>query len=174
MKLLDQAKSLMMDRQGPLTRQLLQQPGRFGLGKLPVVNAPDKTTTSVCGFCSTGCSLDIHLKDGRAIGLSPTTRYPVNLGMACPKGWESLTPLGAPDRATNPLLRDNNGRLRPVSWDQALTVFCERFKAIQQEHGKESVAFLSTGQIVMEEMAFLGVLAKFGMGMLHGDGNTRE
>ena len=37
-----------------------------------------------------------------------------------------------------------------------------------------SVAFLSTGQIVTEEMALLGALAKFGMGMVHGDGNTRQ
>src|SRR6185437_1726311 len=34
--------------------------------------------------------------------------------------------------------------------------------------------FLSTGQIATEEMALLGALAKFGMGMLHGDGNTRQ
>ena len=26
----------------------------------------------VCGFCSTGCGLNIHLKDGVAIGLTPT------------------------------------------------------------------------------------------------------
>src|SRR4029450_2755275 len=37
-----------------------------------------------------------------------------------------------------------------------------------------SVAFLSTGQIPTEEMALLGALAKFGMGMVHGDGNTRQ
>ena len=36
------------------------------------------------------------------------------------------------------------------------------------------MAFLSTGQIVTEEMALLGALAKFGMGMVHGDGNTRQ
>ena len=36
------------------------------------------------------------------------------------------------------------------------------------------MAFLSTGQIVTEEMVFLGALAKFGMGMKHGDGNTRQ
>src|SRR5262249_4845400 len=37
-----------------------------------------------------------------------------------------------------------------------------------------SVAYISTGQIVSEEMAFLGALAKFGMGLIHGDGNTRQ
>ncbi len=47
-------------------------------------------------------------------------------------------------------------------------------KEIQSRHGPHSVAFLSTGQIVTEEMALLGALAKFGMGMLHGDGNTRQ
>src|SRR5262249_28420434 len=52
--------------------------------------------------------------------------------------------------------------------------FTARFGAIQARHGKAAVAFLSTGQIVTEEMAFLGALAKFGMGMLHGDGNTRQ
>src|SRR2546427_4566204 len=41
-------------------------------------------------------------------------------------------------------------------------------------HGPESVAFLSTGQICTEEMAFLGALWKFGMGALHGDSNTRQ
>src|SRR5688572_14584434 len=43
-----------------------------------------------------------------------------------------------------------------------------------QRHGPESCAFLSTGQIMCEEMAFLGMLAKAGMGMVHGDGNTRQ
>jgi assimilatory nitrate reductase catalytic subunit len=36
------------------------------------------------------------------------------------------------------------------------------------------VAFLSTGQIATEEMALLGAVAKFGLGMIHGDGNTRQ
>ncbi len=95
--------------------------------------------------------------------------------MACPKGWEAL------DRAR---MRPTARRRRCCATRQggcgrsigttALTVFCERFKAIQQRHGRESVAFLSTGQIATEEMALLGSLAKFGMGMLHGDGNTRQ
>src|SRR5205085_6136546 len=57
---------------------------------------------------------------------------------------------------------------------QALTTFTQRFRAIQERDGAEAVAFLSTGQIPCEEMALLGALAKFGMGMIHGDGNTRQ
>eukprot|EP00913_Durusdinium_trenchii_P010914 g10243.t1 len=116
----------------------------------------------------------VHLQDGEAVSLTPTDGYPVNLGMACPKGWEALTPLSAPDRATTPLLRSANGNFEPVDWDQAMTTFATRFKQIQNSHGDDAVAFLSTGQIATEEMALLGALAKFGMGMRHGDGNTRQ
>ncbi len=95
--------------------------------------------------------------------------------MACPKGWEALTPLAAPDRATTPLLRNPaTGALEPVDWARALTLFCDRFKEIKARHGVESCAFLSTGQITTEEMAFLGALWKFGLGFIHGDSNTRQ
>jgi assimilatory nitrate reductase catalytic subunit len=159
---------------GHLTRDLLLEPGGFGLGHVPAKSKPDATTKVTCGYCSTGCGLNVHLKDGEAVSLTPATEYPVNLGMACPKGWEALTVLDSPDRATLPLMKDASGKLAPTDWGTALTTFTDRFKEIQQRHGTESVAFLSTGQIPTEEMALLGALTKFGMGILHGDGNTRQ
>ena len=165
---------MLFEREGNLTRELLLAPGRFGLGKLPVAVRPDATTTMACGFCSTGCGLNVHLQQGQAVGITPAAEYPVNLGMACPKGWEALAVLEAPDRATVPLLRNDQGKLEPVDWRAALHTFVARFRAIQAEYGNEAVAFLSTGQIVTEEMALLGALAKVGMGMIHGDGNTRQ
>lgn len=165
---------LLHAEQGPLTRELLRTPGQFGLGQVPARQVPDATTNMVCGYCATGCGLNIHLKDGRAIGLTPTTEYPVNLGMACPKGWEALEVLNAPDRATTPLLRSADGRLEPVNWETALTRMVAEFQRLKAESGPESVAFLSTGQIPMEEMALLGAVFKFGMGFVHCDSNTRQ
>ncbi len=166
--------SRLIQRNGPLTSDLLLTPGPYGLGKVPATCAPDATTAMVCGYCSTGCSLNVHLRAGEAINLTPNSDYPVNLGMACPKGWEALTVLDSPDRATTPLLRNARGKLAPVDWEVAMQSFCERFKSIQSQHGNDAVAFLSTGQIPTEEMALLGSLAKFGMGIRHGDGNTRQ
>jgi assimilatory nitrate reductase catalytic subunit len=163
-----------MSRSAPLTDRLARVTAGFGIGQVPAANAPTATTRLICGYCSTGCSLDVHLRDGAAVGLTPTHDHPVNRGAACPKGWESLTPLAAADRATTPLGRDEHGRLRPIDWSTALDTFCTRMKAVQAEHGPASVAFLSTGQIPTEEMALLGALAKFGMGIVHGDGNTRQ
>ncbi|MCC5808106.1 MAG: nitrate reductase [Opitutales bacterium] len=159
---------------GPLTERLVRAPGEHGLGQVPAALKPDTVVPSVCGFCSTGCSLSVHLKDGEAVNLSANPGYPVNLGMACPKGWEALAPLAAPDRATTPLLRKDDSTLAPVDWDTAMRHFVDRFKTIQREHGPDALAWLGTGQIPTEELAFLGALAKFGMGIRHGDGNTRQ
>lgn len=160
---------------GPLTRDLVQEPGSFGLGKVPSRLKPTSTTTSICGYCATGCQLKLHLDDqGNAINLTPQARYPVNLGMACPKGWQALDPLDSPNRATAPLLRDPSGKLIETDWKTALAAFTSNLKNIKEKHGPESVAFLSTGQIPFEEMAFLGCLFKFGMGFIHADANTRQ
>lgn len=166
--------NLLHARQGSMTSELKH--AATDLGNLPKRLAPTSTAHSICGFCSTGCSLKIHLDEtGQAINLTPNKDYPVNLGMACPKGWEALTPLAAPDRVTSPLLRNPaTGKLEPVDWPTALKAFVENFKGIQSRHGAASLSFLSTGQIATEEMALLGALAKFGMGMLHVDSNTRQ
>ena len=166
--------SLLRQWSGPLTNDLVLHPGDFGLGQVPARLKPDATTTVVCGYCSTGCGLTVHLKNGEAINLSADASYPVNLGMACPKGWEALTPLDAPDRGTTPLLRNANGELKPVDWPTAMTEFTSRMKAVQAKHGAHSIAFLGTGQICTEEMALLGCLFKFGMDALHCDSNTRQ
>ena len=170
----DWVRTLLRQHDGALTEQLKRSPGGFDLGQVPTRLKPDATTTMVCGYCSTGCGLDVHLRNGEAINLSASRRYPVNLGMACPKGWEALTPLKASDRATVPLLRNDSGQLAEVRWETALREMVKRFKAIQAQHGKEAVAFLGTGQLPTEELAMLGAVAKFGMGMVHGDGNTRQ
>lgn len=174
MKARDRAAAILRRHDGPLTRELVREPGGFGLGQVPASRVPDRIVTTVCGFCSTGCSLDVHLRDGKPVNLTPSSASPVNLGMACPKGWESLAPLAADDRATAPMIRDARGRLVETDWPTALARFVDGVRTVQDEHGPDSVAFLSTGQIPTEEMALLGTLAKFGLGLTHGDGNTRQ
>lgn len=129
---------------------------------------------TTCGYCSTGCNLSVELTDSGVSKVSARSDYPVNLGKACPKGFQFLGHLGASDRAAIPYIRNAQGELQPVDWDSALQVFTDNFKRIQNQYGREAVAFLNTGQITNEEFAYLGALAKFGMGFIHGDGNTRQ
>lgn len=170
---INKMKNVIRQFHGKLTDNMHLHPSHFGLGKLPSRIQPDAVTSAVCGFCSTGCTLNLHVKNNQAINVTPSNDSVVNFGLACPKGWEALTPLKSTDRGMTPLMRTSEG-LKPCDWDTALKVFCNNFKEVQEKHGKESVAFLSTGQIPFEEMALLGAVAKFGMGVVHGDGNTRQ
>ncbi len=160
---------------GPLTRELVLTPGRFGLGRVPARLQPDATTNLVCGFCSTGCGLNVHLKDGRAVNLTPARGYPVNLGMACPKGWEALAPLRRErprhDAAAARRARASSSR---STGTRRMRAFVGRMRGDSGQPRPGVGRLLGTGQIVTEEMALLGALAKFGMGMVHGDGNTRQ
>ena len=161
-------------RKGWMTEELRREKISPHMPQVPSRLKPDGAITSICGYCSTGCSLKVHLRGDEAVNLSPHNKYPVNMGMACPKGWESLTVLDSPSRGITPLLRNKDGKMKAIDWDQATSTFVERFQAVIDAHGIESVAWLSTGQITSEEMAYIGALAKFGMGWKHGDGNTRQ
>src|SRR5690606_26917647 len=120
------AANLLLAREGRLTSELELTPGGHGLGRVPTRLKPERTSTSVCGFCSTGGGLRVHLRGGEAINLSPDTEYPVNLGMACPKGWEALAPLSASDRGTVPLVKNAKGKLTASTWEEAVTEMVAR------------------------------------------------
>jgi anaerobic selenocysteine-containing dehydrogenase len=97
----------------------------------------------------------------------------IKLGVS-ERGKVSIHRAGRADRATTPLLRTGRGRLEPIDWPTAIRTFVQRVQRIQGRYGAESVAFLGTDQLPSEELALFGALAKFGMGMVHGDGNTRQ
>jgi assimilatory nitrate reductase catalytic subunit len=167
------ASSLFVERNGSLSQELALTPGADGR-QLPERLQPTGSATTICGYCATGCALSVHLRDDGAVNIRPAVDYSVNRGMACPKGWGALAPLSAADRGQRPISRGWRGRPQQVNWDIALREMCARFRDIAERHGPEANAFLSTGQIPTEEMALLGAVAKFGMGMVHGDGNTRQ
>ena len=159
---------------GPLT-QALRRETVSGLGQIPAQLMPSDIVETVCGFCSTGCGLWVHRKGAEPVNVTPARNYPVNLGMACPKGWEVLAPIKAPDRGRVPLFRDRKGGVaNPLGWDEAVEVFVRKAKELKKNFGDESFAFLGTGQMTTEEMALLGTVFKVGMGFVHGDSNTRQ
>lgn len=127
---------------------------------------------STCNYCSIGCNLDFYVEDNEIKKIIPTKGYPVNDGFSCIKGL-NLDKQGTKYAIQKlPLIRNNNGDMEQISWDEAFKTFSNKIKSIQEKYGKESTAYLSTGQITVEEMALLGHIGRIHMGMF-GDGNTR-
>jgi assimilatory nitrate reductase catalytic subunit len=132
---------------------------------------PDRWTPTTCGYCSVGCGIEIGVKAGRAVASRPLASHPVNRGKLCPKGLSEHYIIDAESRAKFPLLK-SNGKLRRVSWEDALGAMVERIGAAQRKYGAESFGVISTGQLVTEEFYTLGKLVQFGFGTSNYDGNT--
>ncbi len=140
-------------------------------GYVSASRVADKWVKTTCGYCSVGCGMLIGVKDGKAVAARGNPDHPVNRGKLCPKGLSEHHILDAPGRATQPLLR-KNGKLEPVSWDEALETMIERIGTIQAKHGFNSLGVVGTGQLLTEEFYTLGKLVQLGFRTPNHDGNT--
>jgi assimilatory nitrate reductase catalytic subunit len=131
----------------------------------------DRWVSTTCGYCSVGCGMELGVRDDRVVSVRGNPNHPVNLGKLCPKGLAEHHMITASSRALYPLLR-RNGKLERVSWNDGLTKFAERIRAVQARYGPESVGVISTGQLVTEEFYALGKLVQLGLGTRNYDGNT--
>ncbi|MFT5603715.1 MAG: putative molibdopterin-dependent oxidoreductase YjgC [Paracoccaceae bacterium] len=129
---------------------------------------------AVCGYCSTGCSIEVGLNGaGRPVTSRGKGDAPVNLGKLCIKGIFEHELVETAGRGTHPLMRDKIYQsYQSASWDQALDKTADEFKRIQAKYGRDSVAIVSTGQLLTEEFYTLGKLVRGVIGTNNYDGNT--
>lgn len=127
---------------------------------------------STCNYCSIACNLDFHVEDDEIKKVVPTKDYPVNEGFCCTKGLNLDKQNTKVHNPVLPLMRGEDGLMKQISWDEAFKLFADRVLDIQSKYGKESFAFISTGQLATEEMALIGHIGRNFLGG-NGDGNTR-
>lgn len=131
-----------------------------------------KRIQSTCNYCALACNLDFYTEDGKIKRVVPTPHYPVNKGFSCIKGLNLDKQCTKFNGSKKPLLKMKDGERKAIEWKEAFDLFASKMTAIQKKYGKESVAYISTGQLPTEEMALLGHVGRSYMG-INGDGNTR-
>ncbi|WP_053986130.1 molybdopterin oxidoreductase family protein [Niameybacter massiliensis] len=131
-----------------------------------------KKVQSTCNVCSLACNLDFYVENEQIVKVLPTKTYPVNKGFSCIKGI-SLDKQNTKFKPSPfPKIRDAQGELQEVSWDEAYKYVADKLLSIKETYGGDSIAAISTGQLPLEEMAlFSHVMRNFLRG--HVDGNTR-
>lgn len=145
--------------------------------KKPIVIADKKVKEwkyAVCGYCSTGCSLEVGVNEqGRPVATRGVDDGKVNTGKLCIKGIFEHELSESSGRGVQPLMRDRIfDDYKPVEWDEALDKTAAEFKRIQDKYGRDSVAIVSTGQLMTEEFYTLGKLVRGCIGTNNYDGNT--
>ena len=137
------------------------------LGRVSESRAPERWVRTTCGYCSVGCGMLLGVKGASAVAVAGDPDHPVNRGRLCPKGLSEHHTIAAPGRLTTPVVGG-----APATWEVALDRVVSGFRELLDQHGPDSVAVLSTGQLVTEEFYALGKLVRLGMGLRHYDGNT--
>jgi anaerobic selenocysteine-containing dehydrogenase len=136
------------------------------------LETPQRWVQSTCVLCSTGCALDIGVKDGRIVGVRGRDVDRVNRGRLGPKGLHGWEANASPERLTRPLIR-RDGAVREASWDEAMKMIVRRSRELKEEFGGGVFGIYNTGQLFLEEYYTLAVLGDAGLGTPHMDGNTR-
>jgi predicted molibdopterin-dependent oxidoreductase YjgC len=150
----------------------------FGRYKKNPIKMADKGvvdwTYSTCGYCSTGCSIEIGTNAvGKPVASRGVGGADVNRGKLCLKGIFEYEVFEAIGRASTPLIRDHIHQPYSVSsWDPALDKMASEIKRIQATYGRDAFAVVSTGQILTEEFYTLGKLVRGAIGTNNYDGNT--
>lgn len=130
---------------------------------------------ATCGYCSTGCSIEVGLDDsGEPVASRGVADADVNRGKLCIKGiYEHELFRKTKGRGDQPLMRAGcHDEFKEVTWDDAFDHTAAEITRIQQTYGRDSFAIVSTGQIMTEEFYTLGKLARGVIGSNNYDGNT--
>ncbi len=89
-----------------------------------------KYVPSTCPYCGNGCGVNLVVRDGRFVGISPWHRNPVNEGKVCLRGNKSYEFVSSPDRLVAPLIK-KDGKFVEASWEDAYKEIANAFKAVK-------------------------------------------
>jgi formate dehydrogenase major subunit len=88
-----------------------------------------KETTTVCPYCSVGCGILVHVKDGKIINTEGDPDHPISEGTLCPKGGSIFEMANNPLRLTKPKYRAAGAtEWKEVEWDWALDQIARKVK----------------------------------------------
>ena len=125
----------------------------------------EKLVPVVCPWCSVGCRLYAVSDNGyvRRIEFDYDHTKIVNKGKLCPKGVASYQFGNSFKRLKTPLKRigdKGEGKFKEISWEEAYKTIAENIKSIKEKHGSESIAFLGSEKITLEENYLVHKLSK--------------
>lgn len=109
-----------------------------------------KRTESVCTFCSRGCNIEVHHREGRIFRFRPRFNPEVNGYWMCDFGRMGYKELQGPNRLLRPELREGEG-FREASWPEVVDQLGARLVKIREQHGAASVAGIVSTKATNEE-----------------------
>ncbi|MFT7667801.1 MAG: putative molibdopterin-dependent oxidoreductase YjgC [Planctomycetota bacterium] len=126
---------------------------------------------TTCNYCGVGCQMDLNvdpeanLSGGEVVKVtSPPPGTLPSDGNLCVKGRFAYDFINHPDRLKTPLIRREDGELHEASWEEAIAFAAKGLLAVQEKHGKDALAFISSSRCTAEENYLVQKMARVAFG----------
>ena len=132
-----------------------------------------KRADTTCGYCGDGCSLTLQTRDQTVIEVMSAHGEGRNNGDLCARGYFGFQFVNHKDRLTTPLVRGEDGRLHPATWDEVLPVLAERLTQLKLAHGADAIGGLISARCTNEDLYLFQKFMRLAIGSNHLDSSAR-
>jgi formate dehydrogenase major subunit len=88
-----------------------------------------KETTTICPYCSVGCSIIVSARDGKVVNTEGDPDSPINRGALCSKGGSIYQMAVNKNRLDKPLYRaPYSAEWKEITWEEAFDKIAENIK----------------------------------------------
>ena len=117
------------------------------------IGVPTRVVETTCAYCGVGCSFRAELRGNELVRMVPSKKGGANEGHSCVKGRFAWGYASHPDRQLSPLVRDKiTDPWRKASWEEAINFAANKFKAIQEKYGQQSIGGITSSRCTNEEV----------------------
>ena len=120
-------------------------------------------TATVCTHCGDGCKTTLGVRSvstgSEIVRGDNRDKSGMNGDFLCNKGRYAFDFANNIERLTSPLVR-KNGKLTPVSWDEALNFAGDKLRDLRQDRGPNSIGIIGSNRTTNEENYLLQKFAR--------------
>ncbi|WP_372886711.1 molybdopterin-dependent oxidoreductase [Psychrobacter sp.] len=140
--------------------------------------SPIRTT---CPYCGVGCGVLANIDEAGVVSVTGDPEHPANFGKLCSKGSALAQTLGTERRLTQPYYQNKQRTIakgqptdtQPVEWEAVLDDIASRLNNTIVTHGRDSVMFYVSGQLLTEDYYVANKFIKGFIGNNNIDSNSR-
>jgi len=165
---------------------------------LDTAHGSTKTVRTTCPYCGVGCGVLAQIDEAGTVSVKGDPEHPANFGKLCSKGSALAQTLGAERRLIQPYYQnklasmqqqpmplemfthldaiktfDTKPLINNTDWDTVLADIAERLNDTIAKHGRDSIMFYVSGQLLTEDYYVANKFIKGFIGNNHIDSNSR-
>jgi anaerobic selenocysteine-containing dehydrogenase len=105
----------------------------------------DSWKKTACIICALNCGLEIKTEGGRITKIKGDKSHPISQGYICEKSQRMDFYQNGADRIDSPKRRRPDGSYEDIDWNTAISEIAEKFTAIKNKYGGESIFYYGGG-----------------------------